>query len=122
MAIISFDRDTPVDYIPAHCGNRTSESPCVVRLKFCPYSKVQGYAKLLRARAAGPSGNSVENSQEIQKKQFIENVESVSGYFVNGAEVTDAVALYETAPADLIFEILRALEDASVLSEGQRKN
>ena len=51
MAIISFDKDMIIDYVPAYGGNRDSDDPCIVRLKFVPYSKVQHYAKLLSARA-----------------------------------------------------------------------
>ena len=125
MAIISFDRDTIVDYVPEYGGNRESAEPCVVRLKFVPFSKVQHYARLIAARNKGTRSDvnkAIEGAQDIQKKQFTESVESVSGYFVNGLEVKDPAVFYDTADTDLVLEIIKAMESSSRLSEGQRKN
>ena len=123
-AIISFDKDTIIEYVPDYDNNRESENPCVVRLKFVPYSRVQIYAGLLRARAKNMNdlAKVTEAGQEIQKKQFIENVEGVSGYFIGEKEVTDASEFYDTADMELVTEIIRAMESQSKLSEGQRKN
>ncbi|MBI5491999.1 MAG: hypothetical protein HY893_03605 [Deltaproteobacteria bacterium] len=124
MAIISFDRDAVVDYIPEYGGNRESIDPCVVRLKFVPYSRVQHYSRLIAARAKGLSDPQkvTEVSQHVQKNQFVENVESVSGYYVGEREVTDPAEFYETADTDLVVEIIKAMESHSRLTEGQRKN
>jgi hypothetical protein len=124
MAIISFDRDAVVDFVPAYGNNRETEKPCVVRLRYVPYSRVQHYSRLLAARTKGLNDHArlTELAHEVQKRQFVESVESVSGYYVNGAEANDPAALYDTAPTELIHEIIRAMEDASRLSEGQLKN
>lgn len=124
MALISFDRDTLIDYIPAYGGNRDSENPCIVRMKYIPYSRVQHYGKLLAAKAKNvhDAVKVAEAGQEIQRKQFVESVESISGYSINGREVTTAEELYDTADTDLILELIRAMESQQKLSEGQRKN
>jgi hypothetical protein len=125
MAIISFDKDVLIDYIPAYGGNRDSEDPCVVRLKFVPYSRVQEYSRLLAARAGGTTGDAVKAvnlSQSVQKKQFVENVASVSGYYIGEREVEGAEEFYESADTELVTEIIRAMENIHKLSEGQRKN
>jgi len=124
MAIISFDRDTVIDYAPGCAGNRESMEPCIVRLKFVPYSKVQHYSRLIAAKTRGVTDPTrvTEITQEIQKKQFLESVESVSGYYVENMEVTDPAEFYETADTDLVIEIVRAMESVSKLNEGQRKN
>lgn len=124
MAIISFDKEAVVDYVPAYAGNRESADPCVVRLKFCPYSRVQHYSRLIATRAKGAGDNLklAEVGQEVQKRQFVENVESVANYFVDGVEVRDTERFYETADTDLILEVIKAMESASRLSEGQIKN
>lgn len=124
MAIISFDKDAIIEYVPAYGGNRESDNPCVVRLKFVPYSRVQHYAKILSARAKNLNDASkmAEAGQEIQKKQFTESVEAVSGYFIGEKEITDPSEFYNTADTELIIEIIRAMESQSKLSEGQRKN
>ncbi|GMR05165.1 MAG: hypothetical protein BMS9Abin23_1108 [Thermodesulfobacteriota bacterium] len=124
MAILSFDKDVVVDYVPAYSGNRDSEDPCIVRLKFVPYSRVQQYSRLIAAKTKGvddPSKIAVV-SQSVQKRQFVENVDSISGYYVGGAEVTDAAEFYETADTELVLEVVRAMENTQKLSEGQIKN
>src|SRR5574337_449040 len=91
MAIISFDKDAAVDYIPEYGGNRESLDPCVVRLKFVPFSRVQHYSRMIAARAKGLSDPQkvTEASQQVQKNQFVESVESIAGYYVGAREVTD---------------------------------
>lgn len=124
VAIISFDPDTVVDYVPEYSGNRDSTDPCVVRLKFVPYSRVQHYSRLIAAKSKGVTEQSrvTELTQLIQKKQFLDNVESVTGYFIEDREVAEPEEFYETADTDLVIEIIRAMESHSRLTEGQRKN
>ena len=124
MAIISFDKDAIIEYVPAYGNNRESENPCVVRLKFVPYSRVQHYAKLISARAknVNDAPKMAEAGREIQRKQFTESVEGVSGYSIGEREVTDPGEFYDTADTELVHELIRAMESQQKLSEGQRKN
>ena len=124
MGIISYDKDSLIDYIPAYGGNRDSGDPCVVRLKFVPYSKVQEYSRLLAAQSKGVTdpAKEAELAQGVQKKQFCESVDSVSGFSVGGREVTTAAEFYDTADTALVIEIIRAMESSHRLTEGQLKN
>lgn len=124
MAIISFDKESVIDYIPEYGGNRDSMDPCIVSLRFVPYSRVQDYSRLLAARTRGVSDpvKVAELTQHIQKKQFVENVENVRGYYVGEAKVTEPGEFFDTADTDLVLEVIRAMESASRLTEGQRKN
>jgi hypothetical protein len=124
MAIISFDRDAVIDYIPEYAGNRNSDTPCVVMLRFVPYSRVQHYARVIaaRARALSDPTKAAEVAHEVQKKQFVENVEMISGYFVGDEPVTDPGEFYDTADTELVTEIIKAMESHAKLTEGQRKN
>lgn len=124
MAIISFDKDALVDYMPAYGGNRESEDPCIVRMKFVPHSRAQHYSRVIshKVKASADPGKIPEISHEVQRKQFVESVESVSGYFIGSREVTDPGELYDTADGDLVIELLRAMESQQKLSEGQIKN
>lgn len=124
MAIVSFDKDTVIDYIPEYGGNRDSFDPCIIRLKYVPYSRVQHYSRLLAAKTRGLTDASkvAEVTQQVQKKQFIDSVESIEGYYVAEREVTDPAEFYESADTDLIIETIQAMESLSRLNEGQRKN
>ncbi|MEE8575513.1 MAG: hypothetical protein V3T30_08885 [Thermodesulfobacteriota bacterium] len=124
MAIISFDPDAVIDYIPKYGSNRDSDHPCVIMLKFVPYSKVQHYSRMIagRLKSLSDTARAAEITQEVQRKQFVDNVESISGYFVGDAQVTGAGEFYDTADTELITEVITAMESHSKLSEGQRKN
>jgi hypothetical protein len=124
MSIVSFDKESIVDYIPEYGGNRESADPCVVSLRFVPYSRVQEYSRLLAARIRGVADpvKVAELSQHVQKKQFVENVEAVSGYFVGDVKVTSPGEFFDTADTDLVLEVIRAMESTSRLTDGQRKN
>lgn len=123
MAIISFDKDAIIEYVPAYGGNRKSKDPCVVMLKFVPYARVQHYGKLITQRAAGKNEEeALEVAREVRRQQFCDNVEGVVNYFVGEREVKDAATFYDTADTELVIEIMRAMETAHKLSEGQRKN
>lgn len=124
MAIVSYDKDTVIDYIPEYGGNRESIDPCVVRLKYVPYSRVQHYSRLIASKTRGVTDplKVAESTHQVQKKQFVDSVEGVDGYYVGGREVVDGAEFYETADTDLVIEIIQAMESLSKLNEGQRKN
>lgn len=120
--LVGFDKDEIIDYLPEYSNNRDSDDPCIVRLKFVSFSKVQGYAREIDSRVKNKGSNVTKITQAIQKKQFIESVESISGYFIQDKEVTSAEEFYETADTDLVLEICRAMESQSKLNEGQKVN
>lgn len=123
MAIISFDSEEIIDYVPSYAGNRDSDDPCVVKLKFIPYAKVQKYAKMISTQGAGKSARKqMDISQSIQKRQFMDSVESVSGFIVNGKSITDPGELFDKADTEIIIELIQAMENSQKLNEGQLKN
>lgn len=124
MAIISFSKDTVIDYVPEYGDNRTSESPCVVGLKFISFGESRENAKALAAKTKGADSpeKSMAISQAIQKERFLKNLAYVKGYSVDGKEVTDLEQFYLTAPGELICEILQAQECSHRLDKGQIKN
>lgn len=124
MGITSFSPDTVVDYVPEYGDNRTSEKPCVVGLKFISFGEAREQQKMLAARSqrADTQEKSMDIAQALQKEQFTRHVTSIRNYDVDGEEVTDPGEFYMTAPADLITEILEAMQDSFRLSKGQAKN
>lgn len=122
MAITVFDPNKAIDYIPACGGNRGSDNPCVVRLKYVPHSKMQTYERLIYAKSRGDRSKINEVLPEVQMKQFLDSVESVSGFFLGTREVTDPKEFYEVADAAIITELIRAMESPLLLAEGVLKN
>lgn len=124
MAITLFSKGQEIDYIPRYGGNRDGIDPAIVRLRYVPYEAVLAYGRQIaaRTRVLKDQTKAVEVTHEIQKKEFLENVASVSGFHVDGKEIATAEDLWEHAPTELINELILAMEDAAKLSEGQRKN
>lgn len=124
MGLVGIDKDEIVEFIPEYGGNRDSDDPTIIKLKFVSYAKVQKYARMIATRAKGSRDDTkiARVSQDVQKIQFVENVEGILNYTVGGREVTDADEFYETASTALIIEIIKAMEDDTKLKEGQRKN
>ena len=123
MAIISFSKDTIVDYIPEYGDNRKSIDPCVIGIKFIPFGETVEIERIRSARMRGVEADKMlDINQSLQKERFVKHIAYVNGYSVGGAEVTDAGEFYETAPAELVAEILLAMQDAFRLSKGQAKD
>ncbi len=124
MGITLFTKGQEIDYVPQYGGNRDSTDPAIVRLRYVPYEMVLAYGRQIaaRTRLLKDQTKAVEITHEIQKKEFLENVTSVSGFQSGGMEITTAEYLWEHAPTELINELILAMEDAAKLSEGQRKN
>lgn len=125
MALHLFSPDSIIEYVPEYGKNRESDPPCVIKLKFVPFVKTQEYARLLAARtrhyATSDKSGAIIASQEIQKRQFIENIVSVSGFLVNEKEITTPEELWENAPAGLVYELVSAMEDSQKLRAGLKK-
>jgi hypothetical protein len=136
MAIISFDKDAIVDYVVDFGDNRDDKNPCIVGLSFVSNGRVMEYAKQLTAQVAAKSKGvrpekiaSVQGeiALKIQKKQFKDNVSYVKNFSVIGKDgkanpCTDVGDFYENADSEIVTDIIRAMENASKLTEGQIKN
>lgn len=120
MGIKAFSPDAIIEYVPKYGRNRGSEDPCVVKLHYVPYMKSQEYARLIAARLndTADKEKATKVAQEVQKRQFLENVVSVSGFIVDGQEKTTAEDLWAHASSELIYEILGAMESPLKLNEG----
>lgn len=123
MAIISFSKDTVVDYIPEYGENRKGDNPCIIGIKFIPFGETVEIEKIRSARMRGAEAEKIlEINQGLQKERFVKHIAYVKGFFVEGKEITDAGEFYDTAPDDLMGEILVAMRDSFFLSKGQAAN
>lgn len=118
MALTLYDPNTPLEYVPAFGNNRSSDNPCVVRLKPVGHGKMQKYERLIVGKTRGEKDRLSAALQEVQKQQFLDNVESVTGLFVGAREVTDPEELYDVGDTGLIAELIHAMEHPLMLKEG----
>ncbi|CAG1065998.1 hypothetical protein BAC1_01595 [uncultured bacterium] len=125
MALHSFSPGSIIEYVPEYGKNKENDPPCIVKLRYVPFVKTQEYARLLAARtrhyATPDKSGAIIASQEIQKRQFIENIDSVSGFFVGEREVSTPEELWDNAPAGLVYELVSAMEDSQKLRAGIKK-
>jgi radical SAM superfamily enzyme with C-terminal helix-hairpin-helix motif len=123
MAIQVFSPEEVLEYIPEYGKNRESESPCVVRLHYVPFVKTQEYARLISARSKHETDKArlAEIYQDVQKRQFLDNIVSISGFTVDGKEITTPSALWEFSAAGLIYELIAVMESPIKIREGLRK-
>ncbi len=123
MAIILFEEGAIVDYIPE--SERAEDDPAIVGIKYVSNGKVNSYSQEILKKARRTKNQDILQRipQAMQKRQFIENVNYISGFRrPDGTEITSIEEFYDSAPANLITEIIGAMEDSRKLSEGQRKN
>lgn len=123
MAIHSFSPDSILEYVPEYGKNRESDSPCIVKLRFVPFVKTQEYARLIAARSKHETEKTrlAEIYQDIQRRQFLENIVGVSGFTVDGKEITTPAALWENSAPGLVYELLAVMEDSQKINAGLRK-
>jgi len=136
MAIISFDKDAIIDYVIEYGDNRDDKNPCMVGISFVSNGRVMEYAKQLQSQIAAKSrgvrpekisGIQSEVALKIQKKQFIDNISYVKNFSLIGKDgkpkkCEDVGEFYENVDSEIVYEIIKAMESASKLTDGQVKN
>jgi hypothetical protein len=131
MAIISFDPEEILEYVP-EC-ERDSDDPCIIKMKYLPVGRSKQYAKRVEQLSSGlnKGGKGFHEKvgnieRRVQKEQFIDNIVSVSGFYLMKAgkkkAITDPAEFYESADVGLVAEIIGAMQDSAKLSEGQQSN
>lgn len=124
MAIKSVSKEDMV-FVPAYAGNREDSKPLSVIIHSMCRADADNYAKKTRYfQRPGNKGEWDSNALSVQKKQFIDNVKSVSNFLDSdtGTEITDVERFYDEAPHPLIEEILEAILDVSRLQDSAIKN
>ena len=125
MAIITFDPDELIEFMPEYGDNRSDDERCVVYLKFVPHSRIDEYRQMIRRKNKDNTNPARlgEVNISVQKKQFCNSVDRIKGYRDNkGKEITTPEEFYNTAPSELIEELIQAMEDSFTLDKGQAKN
>lgn len=123
MAIIGLKKGQVIPYV-LEDERANDADPCTVHIKYVPNAVVEDTAR----KIAGSLKNArdpkilVAVQQAAQKQQFIDNVVLIENYSIDGQPVTTAEEFYAKADTALIQEIIRAMENADRLTEGQRKN
>lgn len=123
MAIISFDPDVTVKYVPKVDRKNIDEKDVFyVDMKFVTQSKVGTYRSMISRRSEGEKLSVIADvMRDVQKKQFIENITGVHNHSVGDKETKTSEELYKNGDSGLIEELLKAMEDFSTLSAGQKK-
>lgn len=134
MGIVSLSKDLVVEFVPEYDGNREvsdDSDKTIIGITPMNHLSVQESVRVLAEKLKGTSSDTAamaKVSQQVQRKQFLEHVKFVKNYTVLSEEgpvvleSDDVKGLYDTAPDDLIGEIIRAMESHTTLTDGQLKN
>lgn len=123
MALIRFDKDKIVPYIPIQ--ERREKDPLVVHIKYVPAVVHDEYFMRL--------GLDLENvmdpeqkakiSQSHDKSMFVKQVAKVENFLGDdGNPIDDIAEFYDSIDYSLRQELLIAMRDQGRLTRGQRKN
>jgi hypothetical protein len=123
MALIGLKAGQVIPYIP-EADRHNDIDPCTVHIRYIPNAVVEDGARKIANSMKGlrDPKQIVAIQQAAQRRQFIENVEKIENYSVDGKAITSAEEFYNVADTDLIRELILAMEHADRLTEGQRKN
>ena len=129
MALICFNENLEISYVPKYGGNRKSQEQAIIGIK--PLNN-DGSIEFTRALSIKleKCEDDIERDlvgKEMARQTFIDHIGKISGcQYMNEknelTEITAADELYDHGPRGLINEISLAIENSSVLFEGQLKN
>ena len=129
MALIIFNENLVIPYVPKYGGNRESKNQAIIGIKPLNNNGSIEFTRVLANKLNKCDDDSERDlvSKEMARQTFVEHVDNVAGCeYMNEknelVEITTAEELYDHAPRGLINEISLAIENSSILSEGQLKN
>ena len=119
-----------VAYIPDFLDNRKlpPDEQLVVYIKPFSNADAMKWQAQIKITRAGRKGEMETNSTEIEKRIFIrhvvkiENFELVNPVTGEAEKCTSPGLMFEKAPKELIEEILMAIQERSILTEGKKKD
>jgi hypothetical protein len=110
-------------YVPEFDGNREDDDP--ISAEILPLSVRESRvnaAKITAERVKGFRGKIRTNQAEISTEVFVKHVRNIRNLSVGGKPVTTAEELLDTNLLELVGEIEEAINNISILSEGDIKN
>lgn len=129
MAIILFDKNCIVPYVPALNDNRKEKTPVIVGIKPFLNEHFLDFVSAIEAIKEEYPGDAKERGfalKSLNKQRFVDHVKWVKNcqkYMNDGSlvEMTNPGELFDNQTA-LASEIETAMQVMSVLTEGQAKN
>lgn len=111
-----------IDYILI--AHRDMEDPPSFGVKYVPNKKSDFYSAEMQKKTMRTRNQDIlaHIPQNMQRKQFMENIAYVKGYEDESGKALSVENFYDMAPAADVQELIRAMEDGTKMSEGDRKN
>lgn len=115
--------DSWTTFVPEFDGNREDDDPITVEIKPLTVRETRKNASKITAERVKGYRNKVRTNQaEISTETLIRHVRNIKNLRFNGKQVTTGEELLDTGLMELAGEIEDAINDASILSEGDIKN
>lgn len=120
--MLNFEKEDWVTYMPAYSGNRDSDTPMTVEIHPLSFGETAKYTDAVHVKQKG-RGQVETNTSKVMRRQVVENVRNPLNVIgISGKKVETSAQLHDDTPSDLVKEIINAIEDISILSEGEVKN
>lgn len=120
--MLNFEKEDWVTYMPAYGGNRDSDTPMTVEIHPLSFGETAKYTDAVHVKQRS-RGHVETNTSKVTRRQVIDNVRNLLNVIgISGKAVETAAQLYDDTPSDLVKEIINAIEDISILTEGEVKN
>lgn len=123
MALIKLNPNVPVPFIPGF-DRKNFKDPLTVHIKFTPAVILDDYISKT-ARELSEARNNDERDQigkANDREMFLKQIVKVENFIIEGKLEENVELFYESIDADLRREIVMAIKNQSMLTEGQRKN
>ena len=110
-----------ITYLPEWDGNRNKKNPVSVEILPLTVRDTKRISKELTAKRV-KGGGFKTNQAEVSERTFLSHVRNIKNLEEYGRSITTAEELLDTHYIDISNEIEEAINDISILDEGDIKN
>jgi hypothetical protein len=124
MALIRLDPKTIIAYIPRFERNNIVD-PLVVNLHYVSASRFDDYLNKMgrELREVSLEHERIAVHKAHDKNFFLSEIESVENFNdADGSAIVDIGVFYDSIDSELRAELIEAMKNQALLTEGQRKN
>ena len=109
-------------FVPEFNDNRTlaEKDQFSLEIHWLTHGEKKRYAKMVKPRMKGR--RLTTNAEEIDRLIFCQNARNITNLSFDGQAVTDSGVLHDSAPSELIEEIVNAITTYGALDEDDEKN
>lgn len=124
MGLNLYSRDKVIDYVPKWNGNRESDDPFVIKLRFLNYNEIVAVQRQIRTASAKAKNQAKKEDVllDVQTQMLRDNIVGFENVCVDGQPIETVDQFMDNCIEALVEEIADAMTNITKLTEGERKN